>query len=114
VLCPMLPGAPGHDLWARDFTGGCGLFSFVLKGADDAARSRLINALQLFGIGYSWGGFESLVIPFDPANIRTASAWPPAGYAAEDRLGVRLSIGLEDPDDLIADLAAGFDAMGQA
>jgi len=111
VLCPMLPGAPGHALWARDFTGGCGLFSFVLKGRSPADRARLIDALRLFGIGFSWGGFESLVIPVDPARTRSATSWPPAGRDAEDRLGVRLSIGLEDERDLIADLAQGFAAM---
>ena len=111
VLCPMLPGSPGYDLWLRDFTGGCGLFSFVLKGADAEARSCFIDALRLFGIGFSWGGFESLVIPFDPAPIRTASRWPLPGMAEEDRLGLRLSIGLEDPGDLIADLERGFAAM---
>lgn len=106
VLCPMLPGAPGHELWLRDFTSGCGLFSFVLAaGTDDAARCRFIDALELFGIGYSWGGFESLALPVDPARIRTATRWPP------DRLAIRLSIGLEDPDDLIADLGRGFAAM---
>jgi cystathionine beta-lyase len=111
VLCPPLPGSPGHELWTRDFTGGCGLFSFVLKGRDEAARARFIDALQLFGIGYSWGGYESLVIPFDPARARTATSWPPAGWDPADRLGVRLSIGLEDPADLIADLERGFAAM---
>jgi len=111
VLCPMLPGAPGHELWRRDFTGGCGLFSFVLKGASPSARARLIDALELFGIGYSWGGFESLAIPFDPARARTATPWPPAAWNPQDRLGIRLSIGLEDPDDLLADLDAGFAAM---
>ena len=111
VLCPMLPGAPGHDLWARDFTGGCGLFSFVIKGRDDAARARFIDALELFGIGYSWGGFESLVIPFDPQGARSATSWPPPGTDPADRLGIRLSIGLEDPADLIADLERGFAAM---
>lgn len=111
VLCPMLAGAPGHDLWSRDFTGGCGLFSFVLKGRDEAARARLIDALDLFGIGYSWGGFESLALPFDPAPIRSATKWPPKHWRADDRLGIRLSIGLENPDDLIADLARGFAAM---
>ena len=105
VLCPMLPGAPGHDLWQRDFASGCGLFSFTLADADDAARCRLIDALTLFGIGYSWGGFESLALPVDPARIRTATRWP------EERLAVRLSIGLEDPADLIADLERGFAAM---
>jgi hypothetical protein len=87
VLCPMLPGSPGHDLWTRDFTGGCGLFSFVLRGGTSAARDALIDALALFGIGYSWGGFESLSTPVDPASIRTASAWPPPGMDAADRFG---------------------------
>jgi cystathionine beta-lyase len=111
VLCPPLPGAPGHELWRRDFTGGCGLFSFVLKGHDELARARFIDALELFGIGYSWGGFESLVIPFDPARARSATPWPPLGWERNDRLGVRLSIGLEDPVDLIADLERGLSAM---
>ena len=111
VLCPLLPDAPGHELWRRDFTGGCGLFSFVLAGRDEAARARFIDALRLFGIGYSWGGFESLVIPFDPPRARSATAWPPAGWRREDRLGIRLSIGLEDPEDLMADLERGFTAM---
>lgn len=111
VLCPLMPGAPGHDVWARDFTGGCGLFSFVLKGGSPAERARFIDALELFGIGYSWGGFESLVIPFDPARARSATSWPPAGWDPADRLGLRLSVGLEDPDDLKADLEGGFAAM---
>ncbi|WP_347303159.1 cystathionine beta-lyase [Croceibacterium sp. TMG7-5b_MA50] len=114
VLCPMLPGATGHDLWRRDFTGGCGLFSFVLRGRDVAARTRLIDALRLFGIGFSWGGYESLAIPLDPQRIRTASAWPKPGWDAADRLGVRLAIGLEDPADLIADLAQAFAVMDRA
>jgi cystathionine beta-lyase len=114
VLCPMLSETPGHELWARDFVGGCGLFSFVLKGAHEADRARFIDALQLFGIGYSWGGYESLVIPFDPASIRTAGSWPPADFSPQDRLGVRLSIGLEDPQDLIRDLEEGFTAMAPA
>ena len=105
VMCPMLSGSSGHDLWLRDFTGGCGLFSFVLRGGDVAARARFIDSLKLFGIGFSWGGFESLVVPVDPAPIRTATPWPPLGCDPADRFGVRLSIGLEDPADLIADLA---------
>ena len=104
VCCPMLPGAPGHDLWRRDFTGGCGLFSFVLKGGTSGARDALIDALALFGIGFSWGGFESLATPVDPAPIRSASAWPPAHWDQADRFGVRLAVGLEDAADLIADL----------
>lgn len=112
VLCPMLPGAPGHDLWQRDFEGGCGLFSFVLaKGADKKARAALIDSLDLFGIGFSWGGFESLAIPFDPAPVHTLRAWPP-GIDEGSGLGVRLSIGLEDAEDLIGDLAKGLDTMG--
>lgn len=113
VLCPMLDGASGNTLWQRDFAGGCGLFSFVLKGRTPAHRARLIDALDLFGIGYSWGGFESLVIPFDPARARSETAWPPAGWDTGDRLGVRLSVGLEDPADLIADLEQAFAAMEQ-
>lgn len=109
VLYPVLPGSPGHELWRRDFTGGCGLFSFTLaEGIDDAARCRFIDTLELFGIGYSWGGFESLALPVDPARIRTATRWP------QQRLVVRLSIGLEDPNDLIADLARGFAAMARS
>lgn len=112
VLCPMLPASEDNSLWRRDFTGGCGLFSCVFKGGDEAARARFIDALGLFGIGYSFGGFESLVIPLDPAG-RQVTQWPPAGRDAGDRFGIRLSIGLEDAGDLIADLAAGFAAMGQ-
>lgn len=109
VLCPILPGAPGHALWQRDFIGGCGLFSFTLaERFDDAARCRMIDALELFGIGYSWGGFESLALPADPGRIRTATRWP------RERLLIRLSIGLEHPDDLIADLARGFAALESA
>ncbi len=116
VLCPMLPGAPGHDLWARDFTGGCGLFSFVLKGGPKssegaARRDRLIDALTLFGIGYSWGGFESLALPVDPAGYRSVTPWPARGADPADRFAVRLSVGLEDAGDLIADLEQAFAVM---
>lgn len=111
VLCPMLPGTSGHALWKRDFTGGCGLFSFVLRGRTAAHRARFIDALELFGIGYSWGGFESLIVPFDPGFIRSATPWPPEDREDGDRLGIRLSIGLEDSADLIADLERGFAAM---
>ena len=114
VLCPLLPGAPGHELWARDFTGGCGLFSFLFKGGDAPSRGRFIDALSLFGIGYSWGGYESLIVPVDPAPYRSATPWPPAHMDPSNRFGVRLSVGLEAPADLIADLAQAFDAMAKA
>jgi cystathionine beta-lyase len=113
VMCPMLPGSPGHEIWRRDFTGSCGLFSFVLRGQDATARARFIDALQLFGIGYSWGGYESLVVPVDPAPIRAVTPWPFAGMDQADQLGVRLSIGLEDPSDLIADLEQALAAMAE-
>jgi cystathionine beta-lyase len=102
VIHPALPGCPGHQIWQRDFTGASGLFGFVLNGGDEAARSALIDGLELFGIGFSWGGFESLVIPADADKLRSVVPW-----SAEGPL-VRLQIGLEDPDDLIADLAAGL------
>ena len=108
ILYPALADDPGHALWARDFAGASGLFGFTLKGADDAARARFIDALTLFGIGFSWGGFESLVVPSDPQAIRTATDW-----TDPDAL-LRLSIGLEDPADLIADLERGFAALGGA
>jgi len=105
VLHPALPGDRGHELWTRDFKGTSGLFGFTLKGADEAARTRFVDALDHFGIGFSWGGYESLVVPADPAAIRTATRW-----TDPDPL-VRLSIGLEDPADLIADLARGLAAL---
>lgn len=108
VLHPALPGCPGHELFLRDFAGPSGLFGVVLKGGDDAARTALLDGLELFGLGFSWGGYESLAIPADPASLRTARAW-----AAEGPL-VRLSIGLEDPSDLITDLKAGLARFASA
>jgi cystathionine beta-lyase len=108
VLHPALPSCPGHDLFVRDFKGPAGLFSFVLRGGNEAACAALIDGLELFGIGYSWGGFESLAIPVDPDRIRTIVPWEAEGPA------VRLQIGLEDPADLIADLAAGLDRFRAA
>jgi cysteine-S-conjugate beta-lyase len=114
VLFPMLPGAPGHELWQRDFTGGCGLFTFVLKGKDAAARDALVDALALFGIGYSWGGYESLVLGVHPERDRSAMPWPLAGLAQTDRFAVRLWIGLEDPADLKTDIERGLAAWEAA
>lgn len=105
VLHPALPSCPGHAEWARDFGGATGLFSFTLSGADDAARTTFIDALRHFGIGYSWGGFESLALPVDPQLCRSATLWD-----ARDPL-IRLHIGLESVDDLIADLERAFDAI---
>ena len=104
VLHPALPDCAGHEIWKRDFKGSSGLFSFELKG-DGLRRSRFVDALSLFGIGYSWGGYESLVLPVDP--MRTVSKAPASNL-------VRLHVGLEDPDDLIADLAAAFDQAGRS
>ncbi len=99
VIHPALPGCPGHDLWRRDFRGASGLFAVELApDIDRAGRVRIVDALALFGIGFSWGGFESLALPIDPAPIRTATRWQTPG------LLIRLHIGLEDPADLIADL----------
>ncbi|MEP2737092.1 MAG: cystathionine beta-lyase [Erythrobacter sp.] len=113
VMCPMLEGDAGYELWSRDFTGGCGLLSFTLKGGTNEQREQLVDALDLFGIGYSWGGYESLALVFDAETTRSATSWPPAGFDAGDGLGIRLSIGLEDPADLIADLQQAFARMSQ-
>ena len=114
VLCPMLPGSPGHALWQRDFTGGCGLLTVVMAGRDAASRDRLVDALKLFGIGYSWGGFESLALGIHPERDRAVTPWPPAGGDPANRFAVRLWIGLEDPADLMADLARGLAAWAAA
>ncbi|MGB5079888.1 MAG: cystathionine beta-lyase [Burkholderiales bacterium] len=103
VLHPALPGDPGHALWKRDFTGACGLFGVVLKeGVSDRALCAMIDGLELYGIGSSWGGFESLIVPFDPREARTATRWPHQGPC------FRIHAGLENVGDLIADLDAGF------
>lgn len=101
---PALPEAPGHDLWARDYTGACGLFGFALKPAPDAAVNAFLDALGLFGLGFSWGGFESLAISCDP-QLRARKFRKDYGGPL-----IRLHVGLEAPDDLIGDLRAGLDA----
>jgi cystathionine beta-lyase len=108
VLHPALPDCPGHEHWARDFKGSSGLFTFALEGGGDEERTRFIEALELFGLGYSWGGYESLAIPVDPERLRTATRPQARGPL------VRLQIGLEDPDDLIEDLAAALRIFGAA
>jgi cysteine-S-conjugate beta-lyase len=108
LLHPALPSHPGHALWKRDFTGACGLFSIVLKPVPQQAVYAFLDALELFGIGASWGGYESLAIPFDCAPVRTATRWAPGGP------GVRFHIGLEAVEDLLADLEQGFAALAVA
>lgn len=105
LLYPALPDDAGHKLWKRDFLGASGLFSILLRDGDDAGAARFVDALQHFGIGFSWGGYESLAVPSDPSSIRTATKWK-----AEHPL-IRLHIGLEDPADLIADLEQAFGAL---
>ena len=99
MLHPALETDPGHAIWKRDFTGASGLFSVVLKPAPQKAVDALLDAVKLFGMGYSWGGFESLAIPFDCDSYRTATRWTPGGPT------LRLHIGLEHVEDLKADLA---------
>jgi cystathionine beta-lyase len=102
VLYPALPGDPGHEIWKRDHQGASGLFGIVFKDGDWNAAAAMLDGLEHFGMGASWGGYESLIIPARPAKSRTATAWP------YETPCVRLHIGLEDPDDLIADLEAGL------
>lgn len=108
VFYPALEDDPGHALWARDFTGATGLFSVVLQPASSQAVAALLEGLAYFGLGYSWGGFESLAMPFDCSAYRTASQWNPGGPC------VRFHIGLESADDLIGDLEAGFARFNHA
>ena len=103
VFHPALPECPGHDIWRRDFNGSAGLFSFIHKG-DAATAAAFVDALELFGIGYSWGGFESLALPVQPEKYRSIVSWDEEGTL------IRLQIGLEDTDDLVADLDQAFTA----
>lgn len=98
ILHPAFPDCPGHEFWSRDFEGSSGIFSVLFKSGDNNRLNRFIDGLKMFGLGVSWGGFESLALPVDPAALRTATPWTETGQL------VRLSIGNEDPGDLIADL----------
>lgn len=102
VHFPALPSDPGHAIWKRDMTGACGLFAVELHDVTDKAVGAMLDGLAHFGIGFSWGGFESLVIAYQPAKMRKVSTWP------KNATFLRLHIGLEAPKDLIADLDAGF------
>ena len=109
VLHPAFPSCPGHEFWRRDFTGSTGVFSFILQpGFTRAGLAAMLDQLTLFGMGYSWGGFESLLIPFDCRAYRTATAWNPDGFV------LRIQVGLEDVQDLKADLRAGFERLVRA
>ena len=102
VLHPALPDDPGHAIWKRDYSGASGLFSFVLKPLAREALAAMVDEMALFGMGFSWGGFESLMVPSDVRALRTAVPWTEKGTV------VRVHAGLEDPADLIADLEEGF------
>lgn len=108
VLHPALPGDPGHALWKRDFTGASGLFGAVLKPCGENAVTALVDHLELYGLGYSWGGYESLIMFYEPEKMRTATSWNAPGPT------LRFHAGLEDPEDLIADLARGLERFNAA
>lgn len=108
VLHPALPEHPGHQFWRRDFTGSSGLFGVILKPYPKAAIAAMLNGMDIFGMGYSWGGYESLMIPTDPSKLRTAKPWQTAGQT------LRIHSGLEDIDDQIDDIARGFERLHAA
>jgi cystathionine beta-lyase len=108
VYHPALPDDPGHVLWRRDFTGASGLFSFELKPVPRQALAAMVDGMKLMGMGYSWGGYESLLLPSNPAPMRSATSWKDHGPL------LRVHAGLEDPADLIADLEAGFERLHEA
>jgi cystathionine beta-lyase len=103
ILHPAFPDCPGHEIWKRDFSGSTGLFSFILdKKYSKEAIARMVDNMKIFGIGASWGGFESLIMPIEPSNIRTARKWP------HKNTSIRIYIGLESVSDIINDLENGF------
>ena len=108
VMHPALPDDPGHELWQRDFAGACGLFGFLMDCPNREALAAFLDALTLFGLGDSWGGYESLLVPTWPERIRSATPWE------SERQSVRVHAGLEDPKDLIVDLEEGFRRMHAA
>jgi cystathionine beta-lyase len=104
ILYPALESDDNHAIWKRDFTGSAGLFSVILdKKYSNESMARMLDKLNLYGMGYSWGGYESLIMPFDATNIRTVKKYPYSNKTA-----LRINIGLEDPDDLINDLELGL------
>ena len=103
VFYPALQSDAGHEIWQRDFTGACGLFGFSLKAGTDDQMAAMLDHMALFGMGFSWGGYESLLIPIMLKGSRTATKWETSGPC------FRIHVGLEDPGDLITDLEAGFE-----
>ena len=108
VMHPALPGDPGHAIWSRDYDGASGLFGFVLEACSDAQFAAFMDHMDLFKLGYSWGGYESLVVPTYPNTLRSATEWSAPGPA------VRIHVGLEAIEDLIADLERGFARLAAA
>jgi cystathionine beta-lyase len=108
VMYPALPSDPSHELWKRDFTGASGLFGVVFNACTDTQFAAMLDHMNLFRLGYSWGGYESLCVPTYPGTLRSAKAWKAPGPS------LRLHVGLENPDDLIADLERGFTRMAAA
>lgn len=102
VMHPALPDFPTHEIWKRDFTGASGLFGLIVDCPSRTALAAMLDNMQYFGMGFSWGGFESLLIPYSPQKKRSVMTEDPGGQH------LRIHVGLEDPEDLIADLAAGF------
>lgn len=107
IFYPALESDPGHELWKRDFTGAAGIFTIMLdKKYSKEALSNMLDNLSYYGMGYSWGGYESLILPINVEGVRTATKWPHG-----DKICLRISIGLEDVEDLKSDLAAGFERL---
>ena len=104
VMHPGLPDDPGHEIWARDFTGSSGLFGVVLQDYSKAAIAAMLDGMTLHAMGASWGGFESLILPTTPARIRTATVW-------DEGPTIRIHAGLEDPDDLLEDIERGLERL---
>jgi cystathionine beta-lyase len=107
VLYPALPGARGHELWKRDFRGASSLFGAILHPVSEQRVAAMLDGMEIFSMGFSWGGFESLILPTFPERTRTVTTWSPGGPC------LRLAVGLEDADDLIEDLAAGLSRLSQ-
>ena len=108
VMHPALPDHSGHEFWKRDYLGSSGLFGFILKSRSERALAAMVDGMKLIHMGASWGGFESLFLPAQPATMRSATVWDDPGHV------LRLHVGLEDVDDLVADLEAGFERLRRA